>query len=385
MSYPITHNSWDLKEVYSLKKIIKGNLFTMGSKVIQFENKFKNFLGSKHSIMVNSGSSANLLAINGLFYKKKNPLKAGDEVIVPALGWSTTYSPLQQLGLKLIIVDIDKETLNINFELLKKAITKKTKLIVVVNLLGLPCDLLDISKICKDNKIYLFEDNCEALGSDINGKKTGTFGDLSSHSLYYSHHINTIEGGVICTNNFELDQIIRSLRAHGWTRDIQKKKLAANFFKSYEFIYPGYNLRPTEINAAIGIEQLKKLNKFIKIRKKNFNYFYDRFKNNKTFFFQKKKYNSSNFAIALIIKESQIRIRSKIFKLLDKNKIDYRLIVGGCFTEQKYSRYFNYKIFNNLNNAKYVHKNGFYIGNYGKNLNFQIERLYKIFKRNNIL
>ena len=127
MSYPITHNSWDLKEVYSLKKIIKGNLFTMGSKVIQFENKFKNFLGSKHSIMVNSGSSANLLAINGLFYKKKNPLKAGDEVIVPALGWSTTYSPLQQLGLKLIIVDIDKETLNINLELLKKAITKKTK------------------------------------------------------------------------------------------------------------------------------------------------------------------------------------------------------------------------------------------------------------------
>lgn len=289
MSYPITSSSWGLREIYSLKKLIKGNSFTMGSKVKLFENKFKKFLGSKYSIMTNSGSSANLLAINSLFYKKKNPLKIGDEVIVPALGWSTTYSPLQQLGLKLIIVDINKETLNIDLNLLKKSITKKTKLIVVVNLLGLPCDLLEISKICKNKKIYLFEDNCEALGSDINGKKTGTFGDLSSQSLYYSHHINTIEGGVITTNNFELDQIIRSLRAHGWTRDLEKKKATANFFKDYEFIYPGYNLRPTEINATIGIEQLKKLSKFIKIRKENFDYFCRKFDGNKTFFFQKKK------------------------------------------------------------------------------------------------
>jgi CDP-6-deoxy-D-xylo-4-hexulose-3-dehydrase len=286
MSYPITSNSWDLKEIYSLKKLIKGNSFTMGSKVKRFENKFKNFLGSKYSIMTNSGSSANLLAINALFYKKKNPLKKGDEDIVPALGWSTTYSPLQQLGLKLIIVDIDKETLNIDLDLLKKSITKKTKLIVVVNLLGLPCDLLEISNICKKRKIYLFEDNCEALGSDINGRKTGTFGDLSSQSLYYSHHINTIEGGVITTNNFELDQIIRSLRAHGWTRDLEGGKATVNFFKDYEFIYPGYNLRPTEINAVIGIEQLKKLNKFIKIRKENFDYFCRKFDGNKTFFFQ---------------------------------------------------------------------------------------------------
>lgn len=223
MKYPLTHSNWDKKEISAMQSVIKSGMFTMGKNVKKFENNFSKYLGKKYSVMVNSGSSANLLGLSSLFFKKKNPLKRGDEVIVTAVSWSTTYAPLQQLGLKLKLVDIELDTFNVDINLLKKAITKKTKLIVVVNLLGVPCDLKVIRDICEKKNIYLFEDNCESMGALVANKMAGSFGKVSSHSFFFSHHMCTMEGGMISTDDFEIYCILKSLRAHGWSRDLPKK------------------------------------------------------------------------------------------------------------------------------------------------------------------
>lgn len=263
-------NSWGNEEKKAIYEVIKSGFYTIGKKVKLFEKKFSNYQNCKYCVMVNSGSSANLISIYSLFFKKKNPLKRGDEVIVPAVAWSTTYAPLEQLGLKVKVVDIDTQTLNINVDHIKKNISNKTKLIIAVNILGNPCDLFEISKFAMKKKIYLMEDNCESLGAKIKNKKTGTFGLLNTFSFFFSHHINTIEGGAVITDLEELYHILLSLREHGWTRNLPSNKFFKKNknFEDYNFILPGFNVRPTEINAAIGIEQLKKLDGLIKKEEK---------------------------------------------------------------------------------------------------------------------
>ena len=171
IKYPLIHSTWNKNEFIAINKVVKTGMFTMGKNVSEFEKKFAKYQGKKYGVMVNSGSSANLVSIASLFYKKKNPLKRGDEVIVPAVSWSTTYAPLQQLGLKIKLVDIELDTFNVDFEKLKKAVSKKTKLIVAVSLLGIPAELQKMKKLCKEKNILFFEDNCESLGAEINKKK----------------------------------------------------------------------------------------------------------------------------------------------------------------------------------------------------------------------
>ena len=195
MVYNLSYNTWSNREKSALQKVIKSGMFTMGKNVKKFEKKFSNYLGRKYSVMTNSGSSANLISIASFFYKNKNFLKKGDEVIVPAISWSTTYTPLQQYGLKLKFVDIDLDNLNIDLKKLEKSITKKTKMIVSVSILGCPTKLEEINKICKKFNLLHFEDNCESLGAKIKNRKTGTYGDISTHSFFFSHHISTMEGG----------------------------------------------------------------------------------------------------------------------------------------------------------------------------------------------
>ena len=231
---------------------------------------------------------------------------------MPTIGWSTTYFPLQQYGLKLKFVDVDLNTLNFNIEKLSKAISKKTRLFLAVNVCGNSNDFSKIFKFIKNKKILLLEDNCESLGSEYKKKKTGTFGLMSSSSFYYSHHISTIEGGMISTNNKELYQILLSLRSHGWIRDLPNKNLIRNkskndFDNSFNFLLPGYNLRSTEINAAAGIQQLKKLPFLIKQRRKNASLYQKLFKNSK-FIIQKEIGISSSFWLTFIIKK---KIKSK--------------------------------------------------------------------------
>ncbi len=379
--YPLNFSTWDKKENLALKKVIKSNFFTMGSKVKEFEKKFANYLGRKYAVMTNSGSSANLISIASFFFKNKK-LKYKDEVIVPAIGWSTTYSPLQQYGLKIKIVDVNLTDLNINFELLKKAITKKTKMIVVVNILGVPCELDKIRKLCKKKNIILFEDNCESLGSEINKKKTGTFGDISTHSFFYSHHISTMEGGMALTDDFETYCILKSIRAHGWARDLPKSKKNLEIDEKkrnlYKFLYPGYNVRPGELNAAVGLEQLKKLKYLERQRITNWELFYKLFKNSKLFHIQETSCKNSSFAFTLILKKSNVKLKEKIFKILKENKIEYRMITGGCITKHPYINHFDYEIFKSLPNANKAHKDGFFVGNAGIDLTKQIKKLHNL-------
>lgn len=380
--YPLASSTWDMSEIEAIKNVISSGNYSMGKHVKLFEEKFSKVFDSKYSIMVNSGSSANLLAIASLFYRKKNPLKRGDEVIVPAVSWSTTYSPLQQYGLKLKFVDIDLETLNYDLISLKSAVTNKTKLIIAVNLLGNPNNFNVINEIIGDKNIDIVEDNCESMGAVYQSKKTGTIGVLGTFSSFFSHHISTMEGGVICTDDKELYEIILSLRAHGWTRNLDENnslcnKAKDNFTESFRFILPGYNLRPLEFSGAIGLEQLRKLPEFISQRKKNHKVFKQLFSSDERFIIQKEIGSSSWFGFSLIINNDELK-RSDVFKILDKNKIDYRPIVSGNFCKSESLKYYDYEIHGEIKNAEQLDSKGFFVGNHHFDLTNKIKHLYKV-------
>ena len=320
MHYELASSSWDNKELEAIQAVIKTDNYTMGDCVKQFEIDFAKFTQNKYCVMVNSGSSANLLAIAALFYKKEKPLKRGDEVIVPAVSWATTYYPLYQYGLKLKFVDVDLETLNFNIEELRKAVTDKTRLIFAVNLLGNPNDFDEINNIIKGKNIYLLEDNCESLGGLYKNKQLGSIGLMGTYSTFFSHHMATMEGGLIGTDDEELYHLLLSLRSHGWTRHLPKEnklcvKLDFSFDESFRFILPGYNVRPIEMMGAIGIEQLKKLPDFLKYRRKNAEYFQKLFKDDSRFIIQREIETSSWFGFSFIIKDKNLKREDIIKKL----------------------------------------------------------------------
>ena len=354
-------------------------MYTMGDKVREFEDSFANYLGSRHCLMVNSGSSANLLMVAALFYRKENPLKRGDEVIVPAVSWPTTYYPLYQYGLHIKFVDIDRHTLNFDINALASAITSRTKLIFAVNLLGNSNDYDAIRNIIDGRDIILIEDNCESLGAEWRGKKLGTIGFAGSFSTFFSHHMSTMEGGMISTDDDELYHILLSMRSHGWTRHLPEKnilceKLSDPFEESFRFVLPGYNVRPTEISGAIGSEQLKKLSKFISVRRKNAKKFMDIFGNDSRFLIQKELGKSSWFGFSFLIKDSAVD-RKSIIKKLSKANIETRPIVAGNFAKKEVVKWFDHEIPAPLPNADFVDSNGFFVGNHQFDITDKLEYL----------
>ena len=381
--YSLASSTWDEKEINAINEVIKSDIFTMGKKVAQFEQDFAKFVGSKYAVMTSSGSTANLIATAALFYTKNNKLQRGDEVIVPAVSWSTTYYPLHQYGLKLKFVDIDLHTLNYDLEALKDAISDKTKMIMCVNLLGNPNDFDAIKTIIGDRNIILLEDNCESMGAEYNGKQAGTFGIMGTFSTFYSHHMATMEGGFVVTDNEELYHILLCLRAHGWTRNLPKDNLIAPksddwFSESFRFVLPGYNVRPVEMSGAIGIEQLKKLPNFLKHRRENAKLFSKYFANHPDFIMQKEIGSSSWFGFSLIIRPESKLKRADIIKLLEANNIEYRPIATGDFTQNEVIKYFDYEIHGELKNAKYLQENGFFVGNHQVDISKQIELFNKV-------
>lgn len=382
---PLATSTWDSCEIEAINEIIKSEKYTMGDKVSQFEKEFASFVDSKYAIMVNSGSSANLLAIASLFYCKENPLKKNDEVIVPAVSWSTTFSPLAQYDLKLKFVDIDPHTFNLDLKKLNDAITEKTKAIFAVNLLGNSINYFEMVKNLNKN-IWLIEDNCESMGATLNNKQAGTFGIMGTFSTFFSHHISTIEGGIIVTDNEEIYHILLSIRSHGWTRHlpddnkIYKKTNNDNF--DFNFILPGYNLRPTEINAAIGIEQLKKLPNLILGRRKNAKFFQEKFKEIKGIYYQKETGKSSWFAFAIILEKGGRIKRDEIVKILKENGFQCRSIVAGNFLRNSVIKYYNYTVHDNLNNSDKLHDCGFYIGNHHFDISEQLIQIADLIKKN---
>lgn len=386
IQYNLAEDSWGNEEKDLIINHIKKNRkLTYGENVKKFEKNFSNYLGCKYSVMVNSGGSANLLSILVLFFLRKKKLKRLDEVIVPTLSWSTTYSPLVILGLKVKFVDVDLHTLNYNLKQLSKAVSKKTKIIIAVNILGNSNEFDGISKIIKDKNLnpMIIEDNCESLGAVYKNKKTGNFSLISAHSFYFSHHISSIEGGMLSTNSKEIYNLLLSLRSHGWTRDLDDnnslvKKKSNDFEENFRFILPGLNLRPTEINAIAGIEQLKKINKFILNRRKNYFEFKKYFENDENFIIQKEIGKSSWFGFSLIINNKRIK-RVNLINYLKKNDIETRPIVCGNIMKSEMIKYFNISNNSNKNyiNSDFINKNGFFIGNSHKNLKSEISYLRK--------
>ena len=383
MKYELAASSWGEEEIAAMQKVIESGMFTMGPYVKQVEKEFAKKFGIKHALMVNSGSSANLLAVASLFYKNDSPLQRGDEVIVPAISWATTYYPLMQYGLKLKFIDVDLETLNIDISQLEKALTPKTRMVVAVNILGNPCELEKLRLFCDTKDLYLFEDNCESMGAELNGKQCGTFGEVNTFSSFFSHHISTMEGGFLTTNDEEIHHIATSMRAHGWTRNLPEnskiyEKSEGDFYEAYRFILPGYNVRSTELNAAIGIEQLKKLDGFVKIRRGNANKFVELFGQDDRFFIQKENGKSSWFAFTIILNPKYNLDRKRIMAALKEADIGYRIITGGNFLRHDVIKYCDYECVGDMINANIAHDHGFFVGNHPYDLTQELECCYEV-------
>lgn len=387
ITYPLASNTWDEYEYAAIQSVIDSKMFTMGKKVELYEKNFADLFGSKYAVMVSSGSTANLLMIAALFFTNKPKLKRGDEIIVPAVSWSTTYYPLQQYGLKVKFVDINKETLNIDIDSLKNAISVKTKAILTVNLLGNPNDFAKINEVINNRDIILLEDNCESMGAVFQNKQAGTFGVMGTFSSFYSHHIATMEGGCVVTDDEELYHVLLCLRAHGWTRNLPKENMVTGtksddiFEESFKFVLPGYNVRPLEMSGAIGIEQLKKLPGFISTRRSNAQYFVDKFKDHPFLDIQKEVGESSWFGFSFVIKEGAAIERKSLVNNLISAGIECRPIVTGNFLKnERVLSYFDYSVHDTVANAEYIDKNGFFVGNHQIPLFNEIDYLRKVLK-----
>lgn len=381
IKYSLSNDTWDDNEYAAIQRVLDSNRFTMGDEVKSYEEQFAGYFRSKYAVMSNSGSSANLIMIAALIYS--GSLSRGDEVIVPAISWGTTYFPLEQYGLRMRLVDVDAATLNFDLEKLQHSCTPATKAVLAVNLLGNPNEFTALEEFCKEHGLILLEDNCESMGALYDGKYAGTIGLMGTFSTFYSHHLCTMEGGVTLTDDEEMYHYMLSIRAHGWTRQLPKnstliEKSDDEFYESFRFIMPGYNLRPLEIEAAIGSEQLKKLDEFIAVRRKNADYFKRLMKGNKTFYTQKEIGISSWFGFALILNKSYEGERAKYIEKLRKAGIEVRPIVTGNFARQPAFKYMDASIAGDLSNADYIHDNGFFVGNHSIDMKDSLDYLMEV-------
>jgi CDP-6-deoxy-D-xylo-4-hexulose-3-dehydrase len=362
-SYPLLQKGFTDEDIYQGIKILLSRKLTMGNMTKIFEKKFSKYIGSKFSIMVNSGSSANLLiAFLLINLKKKNRLKIGDKFLIPGLCWSTSLWPFVQAGLKPEFIDVDKKNFCLDLNLLDLKKVKGIKLIVNINVLGNCPNLQKLSNFCKDKDIYFVEDNCESLGTKFKNKFAGTFGDFASFSFYYSHQLTTGEGGMVTCKKYEDFRLLKVLRAHGWDRDIYKHST-----NKFNFINQGFNLRPMDITAAIGISQLSRFNKMKILRNKNRDLILDAIEKHKkwnnqfTFFECEKEVSPSWFGLALLISKKFLKKKKKFIDFLTSKKIETRPIISGNFLKQPALKLYKFKSINLINTDE-IDKSGFFIG-----------------------
>ncbi|MFH1894734.1 MAG: aminotransferase class I/II-fold pyridoxal phosphate-dependent enzyme [Patescibacteria group bacterium] len=386
---PLNIPTFGWQEVNEAVDSLLSTRVTMNEKVYRFENMFAKYLGAKHAIMVNSGSSANLVALSILSNPTiKNRLKPGDEVITPAVTWSTTAFPIINIGAIPVLVDVSLEDFNINPELIEKAITKKTKAIMPVHLLGNPANMTAIMKIAKKHNLFVIEDACEAHGAEHQGKKIGTFGDISTFSFFFSHHISTMEGGMVITNNDEYAELAKMLRANGWIRELKDKEKIAKKYQEiderYLFTNIGYNFRPTALQGAFGIHQMPKLEKFIKIKRKNIDYWSDKLSEYSNYLIlppkrEKKDERRVWFGYPIIIKRRAGFNRKELTDFLEKKGIETRPVMAGNLAEQPAMKLFDYRIAGSLDNSEIIMKKAFFFGNHQDVRKKEKEYLVKCF------
>lgn len=382
---PLAINNWDQSEIEAINKVLSSGRLTMGELVEKFEYEFALYAGVKHAVMFNSGSSANLALLYSFNFSKNHFLPSGSEIIVPAVSWSTTFYPVNQAGYKLVFVDIDPRTLNLDLNQVESAITENTRGIFAVNLLGNPAQLDELSQLAKSRNLILIEDNCESLGAELSGKKTGTFGLAGSYSFYFSHHICTMEGGMVTTNSTELAEHLKSIRAHGWTRglpvDNHVHNLTGNEWDDlFRFVLPGFNLRPLEIEAAAGLVQLGKFPTFLSYRRKNAEVFKKLFQEIPGIQIQLENGNSSWFGFAIVLHDHLTGRRKKLVDLLYKNGIESRPVVSGNFLRNPVIKHLNYVANGTMPNADFLHENGLFIGNHHFDCSKQLNYVSEIVK-----
>ena len=348
--------------------IRKSSIFTQSKKVKEFEQKWSKWLGVKYSVFVNSGSSANYLTFLAI-----KIIYGTGEVIVPPLTWNSDINAVIQNNFKPKFVDINLNTLSMDPNKVIKNLNKNTKAVFLTHAQGFNGLTDELLKSLNKKKILLIEDVCESHGAKFKNKKLGSFGKISNFSFYYAHHLSTIEGGMICTNDKKIYETIRILRGHGLLRESGNKKFENKVKKKYNklspnfiFLYPGFNMRNNEIQAVIGINQLKRLDANNKLRAKNFKLFLSRLDNNK-FFTDYLIEGNSNYAFPLILKTKSFRNRDSFEKHLTKNKVEFRRgnAGGGNQMRQPYlKKIIRLKNFNDFKNVEHVHHFGYYVGNF---------------------
>ena len=365
-NYPLHEDALSKEDLAEGFKVLMSRQLTMANKTREFEDYFRKKLKLKYCLMVNSGSSANLLSLFALTNpKKKNRLKIGDECLVPSVCWSTSLWPVVQVGLKPKLIDVDLNSFSLSLEIIKKNVTKKTKAIILINVLGNTSDIDKIRRFAIKNNIYLIEDNCESLGSKYEDKYLGSYGDFSSFSFYYSHQITSGEGGMVACKNKSDYLLLKTLRAHGWDRDILTRKQTKNF----NFINSGFNLRPLEISAAIGLSQFKRLKKMMAVRAFNRNMLINSIKksvnwnNQFNFFYPFKNVKPSWFGFPILLNPKFINKKEKFLSFLNKNNVETRPIISGNFVNQPAIKLYNINFNKNkLINSNQIDKRGFFIG-----------------------
>ena len=344
--------------------ILNTDRFTNGPKVREFEDAWSEWLGVQYSVMVGSGAAANY--ITTAIVRELSGQKG--EIIVPPIGWVSDISSVINTGFLPVFVDVNMETMAISVENIEKAINKNTKAIVLVHALGFNGINDELVKLAKKHNLLLIEDCCESHGATYGGKKVGSIGDMSCFSFYFGHHMTTIEGGMVSTNNYEIYQLARMFRSHGMTREADKetheKYAKPDVNPLFTFAVPGYNMRSTEINAVLGLEQIQRLDHNIEKRQKNLKIWLENLDSN-VYFVEFDITGSSNYALPLILKKHSNKIK-KVCEILEEKRVEYRLggAGGGNQARQPYLERYDFKVVGDLSVSDYIHDHGLYIGNH---------------------
>lgn len=385
---PLSMPLYGAEEVSEALDALLSQRVTMGERVRAFEAEFADFIGSQHAVMVNSGSSANLLAMAvAASNAVPNGLRPGDEVIVPAVTWSTTVAPILQVGCVPVFVDIDASTLNLRPEDLERASSPRTRGIFAVHLLGNPVAMASVMEFARQRGTWVLEDTCESLGSQVDGRHVGSFGDFGTFSFYFSHHITTIEGGMLVTDNPALADLARSMRAHGWTRDMSTSAdiEAANPWidPRFLFVHLGYNLRPTEVQAAFGSVQLRRLEDFNDVRRRNARWLIDELSDLERsgalqFVAEQDGGRSTWFGFTVLTEDPATR--SALSKHLEGQGIETRAIVAGNLAVQPAFRDAPHRTVGSLANATSISQRGLFIGNHPNLDQRRLEHIAQAFK-----
>jgi len=369
---PLNAPTFGREEVWEALESLLSTSVTMGTKVRQFETMFAEYIGVRHSVMVNSGSSANLLALSVL----TNPLLAGhlqpgDEVVTPAVGFPTTVFPILNVGLVPVLVDVDLNTFNLIPEEVEKAITPRTRAVLLVHLLGNPCDMDNITAIARRHNLLVVEDACEAHGAEYKGKKVGSLGDLSTFSFYFAHHISTVEGGMLLTDNDEYAELARALRVFGWARDLKGREGLAREYPEIDqrflIMNIGYNLRPTEIQGAFGIHQVGKLEGYVELRRENARYWCEKlapFARHLLLHDEREGTRHVWYGYPVTVRPDAPFSRKELMDHLEAKGVETRPIFAGNMDEQPAMRLVPYRKVGDLPNARLIHRNAFFFGNH---------------------